>query len=60
MLAEQRKMMTQPLNMMSNPMMGGKDYKKILEPEKESINIISNFSLVDDSVDMLIKKYSNN
>ena len=58
MLAQQRQMMAPPLNMMSNPMMGGKDYKKILDPEKESINIISNFSLVEDSVDTLIKRYS--
>ena len=59
MLNQQRQMMTQPLNMMSNPMMGGKDYKKILAPEKESVNIITQFSLIEDAVDTLIKKYSN-
>ena len=59
MLTQQRQMMTQPLNMMSNPMMGGKDYKKILAPEKESVNIITQFSLIEDAVDTLIKKYSN-
>ena len=58
-LNQQRQMMTQPLNMMSNPMMGGKDYKKILAPEKESVNIITHFSLIEDAVDILIKKYSN-
>ena len=52
-------MMAPPLNMMSNPMMGGKDYKKVLDPEKESINIVTNFSLVEDAVDTLINKYSN-
>ena len=39
-------------------MTGGKDYKKVLDPEKESINIISNFSLVEDAVDTLLSKYS--
>ena len=57
MFNQQKQLMTQPLNLMSNPMMGGKDYKKILDPEKESINIISNFSLVEDAVDTLINKY---
>ncbi len=57
MIEQQKQMMTQPLNLMSNPMTGGKDYKKVLEPEKESINIISNFSLVEDAVDTLINKY---
>ena len=58
MFTQQRQMMTQPLNMMANPMTGEKDYKKIIEPEKESIKIISNFSLVEDAVDTLLKKYS--
>ena len=58
MFNQQKQLMTQPLNLMSNPMMGGKDYKKILDPEKESINIISNFSLVEDAVDTLINKYA--
>ena len=56
MFTQQQQMMTQPMNMMSNPM-GGKDYEKILKPEKESINILPNFSLIDDSVDKLIEKY---
>ena len=59
MFAQQKQMMTQPLNLMSNPMMGGKDYKKVLDPEKESINIVTNFSLVEDAVYTLINKYSN-
>jgi hypothetical protein len=58
MFTQQRQMMTQPLNMMANPMTGEKDYKKLIEPEKESIKIISNFSLVEDAVDTLLKKYS--
>lgn len=58
MIEQQKQMMTQPLNLMSNPMTGGKDYKKVLDPEKESINIISNFSLVEDAVDTLINKYA--
>ncbi len=45
------------MNMFANPM-GGKNYEKILKPEKESINIINNFSLFDDAVDNLIKKYN--
>ena len=32
MFAQQKQMMTQTLNLMSNPMMGGKDYKKVLDP----------------------------
>ena len=56
MFSQQQQMMTQPMNMMNNPM-GGKDYEKILKPEKESINILPNFSLIDDSVDRLIQKY---
>ena len=57
MLAQQRQMVTTPMNMFANPM-GGKNYEKILKPEKESINIINNFSLFDDAVDNLIKKYN--
>ena len=41
---------------MGNPM-AGKNYEKILKPEKESINIVSNFSLLDDAVDTLIDRY---
>ena len=59
MFAQQKQMITQPLNLMSNPMMGEKDYKRILDPEKESINIVNNFSLVEDAVDALISKYSS-
>ena len=57
MFQQQKQMMTTPMNMMANPM-GGKNYEKILKPEKESINIINNFSLFDDAVDTLIKKYN--
>ena len=60
MLKQQKEMMTQPMNMMGNPMMGGaKDYTRILQPEKESVNIISNFSVVEDAVDDVIKKYDS-
>ena len=34
-----------------------KDDEKILKPEKESINILPHFSLLDDAVDKLIEKY---
>ena len=54
---QQKQMMTQPLNMMSNPLTGKKDYKTIVDPEKESINIIANFSFIEDSIDDLINKY---
>ena len=48
------------MNMMGNPMMGGaKDYTRILQPEKESVNIISNFSVIEDAVDDVIKKYGS-
>ena len=56
MFTQQKQMMTQPLNLMGNPM-AGKNYEKILKPEKESINIVSNFSLLDDAVDTLIDRY---
>ena len=56
MFAQQRQMMTQPMNLMANPM-GMKNYEKILKPEKESINIINNFSMIDDAIDTVIEKY---
>ena len=59
-ITQQRQMMTQPLNMMSNPMIGVKDYKKILTPEKESVNIITQFSLIEDAVDTLLKNIQIN
>ena len=57
MFNEQKQLMTQPMNFMANPM-GGKNYERILKPEKESLNIISNFSLLDDAVDSVISKYN--
>lgn len=51
-----QQMAMNPMNAMQNmgPM---KDYEKILKPEKESINILPHFSLLDDAVDKLIEKY---
>ena len=53
MLTQQTQMMKAPMAMMG-PM---KDYTKMLTAEKESINILPSFSLVDDSVNDFIKKY---
>ncbi|MCQ2816759.1 MAG: TMCO1/EMC3 family protein [archaeon] len=53
MLAQQEQMFKAPMQMMG-PM---KDYNRIFNAEKESVNILPTFSLVDDSVDNLLKKY---
>lgn len=55
MLSQQEQMMKAPLGMMG-PM---KDYSRILKVEKESIEILPSFSLIDDSVDDFLKKYEN-
>ena len=51
-----QQMAMNPMNAMQNmgPM---KDYEKITKPEKESINILPHFCVLDDAVDKLIEKY---
>jgi hypothetical protein len=55
MIDEQSQMMNQPLNTVTKVISG--DIKEVFEAEKESINIISNFSLVEEAVDTLINTY---
>jgi hypothetical protein len=54
-------MLKEQEQMMKNPMMfggqQGTDYEKLFSTEKENIEIIPQFSLLDDSVERLIDKY---
>lgn len=58
MLKEQEALMKAPMGMMpfGQP---GTDHEKILSGEKENIEIIPQFSLLDDSIDKLIDKYQD-
>jgi len=58
MLKEQEQMMKQPMQMMPFGQPGGQDYEKMLSAEKENVELIPNFSLLDDSVDRLLEKYN--
>ena len=58
MLKEQEQLMKAPMQMM--PMGAqGQDYGKILSAEKENIEIIPHFSMVEDSSDKLIEKFQH-
>jgi hypothetical protein len=57
MLKEQEQMMKAPMQMMPFGQPGGMDYEKVFSGEKENIEIIPNFSLLDDAPERLINKY---
>lgn len=57
MLKEQEQMMKAP--MMMGMGQTGQDNDKILSVEKENVEIIPNFSMLEDSVDRLIEKYEH-
>jgi hypothetical protein len=57
MLKEQEQMMKAPMMGMGGPQ--GVDYAKIFSAEKENVEIIPYFSVLDDSVERLIEKYEN-
>lgn len=54
MLKEQEKMMTAPMNMGPQE----RDYVKLMSTEKENLEILPFFSILDDSVEKVIEKYS--
>jgi hypothetical protein len=56
-MLNQQMAMNNPMAAMQN--MGGfsKDFNKMVKPEKESINILPHFSVLDDAVDKFIEKY---
>jgi hypothetical protein len=59
MLKEQEQMMKAPMQMMG-PLggpQGGMDYEKVFSAEKENIEIIPHFSMLEDSTDRLLEKY---
>lgn len=56
MMQEQEKMLKQPLMPFSGPQV---DYTKILTSEKENIEILPSFSLLDDAVDNVLSKYES-
>jgi hypothetical protein len=58
MLKEQEQMMKAPMQMMPFGQPGGTDYTKLFSAEKENIESIPHFSLLEDSNDRLIEKYS--
>ena len=55
-LQHQATMMNPMAMMAGNPLMG-KNYSKMLKAEKESVEIINDFSLIEESVDRLLEKY---
>ena len=56
MLKEQEQMMKAPMQMFGQP--GAvQDYEKLFSAEKENIEIIPQFSLLEDSTDKLLEKY---
>lgn len=55
MLNQQEQMMKAPMQMM--PGQPGVEYDKIFSAEKENIEIIPHFSMLEDSVDRLLEKY---
>lgn len=57
MMKEQEQMMKAPMMMPFGPQ--GQDYEKLLSAEKENIEIIPYFTVLDDSVDRLIEKYEH-
>ena len=57
MLKEQEQMMKAPMQMMPFGQHGGPDFEKVFSAEKENIEIIPNFSLLDDATERLISKY---
>lgn len=56
MLKEQEKIMTTPMQGFGPQ---EKDYMKIMRDEKENIEILPFFSTLEDSIDIMINKYSN-
>jgi hypothetical protein len=57
MLKEQEQMMKAPMMMPFGQQ--GQDFDKVLSAEKENVEIIPYFSVLDDSVDKLIEKYEH-
>jgi hypothetical protein len=55
MLNQQEQMMKAPMQMM--PGQPGTDFEKVFSTEKENIEIIPHFSMLEDSLDRLLEKY---
>jgi len=56
-MREQEQMMKAPLMQLGGP--EAKDFEKICLSEKENLEIIAPFSLLDDAPDNLIEKYKH-
>lgn len=55
-LKEQQKLMSAPMTGLGGPQ--EKDYNKIMSAEKENIEILPEFTTLEDSVDKMIEKYN--
>jgi hypothetical protein len=57
MLSQQEQMMKAPMQMMPFGQQGGPEFEKLFSAEKENIEIIPQFSLLEEATDRLLEKY---